>query len=237
MEEYRIGTFNCLYGRNPRKVLDEIKHACLTNRLDVLIVQEAKDYYHGLLHLYDFNYYCGVTSDSHKQVGILVNEQHGVTRVRLKEAGDGWRTEGGAYHGPVATPQLLVNGKLAVKGVHLPTPSMWKNGKLHGPPERVDDLKATMSQITTWFKPKKGSNAVKVVGGDWNEPPTTKGEFSPSAIAAASGAHIHSTNQKSPHGNIDYFMVKGLYQFKNMYQDDELQERSDHELRVLVVKL
>ena len=239
MTVYRVGTFNLEYGRKIGVVHDEVQIALMQNDLDILILQEAADYFHDLSRIGKYNYYCGNSSVSHRQVGILVKETHHVTGFKALQAGDGWTTISGAKHGPVATPQLRVNGELGIKGLHLPTPSLWVKGKLTGPAERIDDLKETMAQVMNWLRPVVDDrpSLPKIAAGDWNESPKTKGAYSPAWVASQTGAQIHTTDEKSPHGNIDYFMVKGKVKIRNVYQDDKLKEKSDHELRVLVCEV
>ncbi len=227
----RVGTFNLLYGRNHEVVRAEVIRACQEYNLDVLVVQEAAGYAALLDHIPGYKYYTnwrGKLSD--RQVGILVHNSVTVTGKRFLTKGDGWYTEGGAYHGPVTIPIVRILGGLRIAGWHLPTPTVWKRGKLIGPPNRVDDYKAAALWAVGWLKPKR------MVIGDMNEPPWTDGELTPKDVAKRTGGFISAPSRNlAGHGTIDYLIGNG-FRVLNVIEVTDLPEKSDHNLVVYTIE-
>ncbi len=230
---YRIGTFNLKFGRNKEQVLKEVRTALRDYKLDALITQEAADYKFELSRLDTHGYFvCRSGNKSDGQVGILVKSGHTVDRVKYEIAGDGWWTEKGDYHGPVPMPQLRINKELTVKGVHCPTPSKWVDGVLRAPVERKDDYLEVIAAGERFL----GHRSPRLLGGDWNEPPTTIGGKTPRNLANVTGSELYyPTNSKEGHGNIDYFIGKRIPQVVRVHKDTELAEFSDHNLVVITL--
>ncbi len=227
----RVGTFNLLYGRNERVDRDEVIRACDEFNLDVLVVQEAAQYADLLDHIPGYTYYVnwrGKISD--RQVGILVHYSVPVTGKRFLTKGDGWYTEGGAYHGPVTIPIVRIIGGLRIAGWHLPTPTVWKRGKLVGPKERIDDYRASVLWAVGWIKKKR------MIIGDMNEPPWTDGELTPKDVAKRTGGFLAApTRNAAAHGTIDYLIGIG-FRVLNVIEVMDLPEKSDHNLVVYTIE-
>lgn len=227
MKTLKGGTFNLRFGRSPFTIRGEVERLLDKHNLDFLCVQEAASYRNTLLHnVDDYTYYTGsVDSDqAHRNTGVLVKDGLG-SKHRVITAGDGWHAEGGGKRGPVVTHQVTVAGWCMVRSLHLPTPSEWYGGFIGGrtPSERKDDLIAAMKEERRFFTWPCVQYA-RVAAGDWNEPSTTVGLYTPRWL-------LNKTNAKVPTGlgeSIDYPVGKGL-RFTSCFKDNKIAEWSDHE--------
>lgn len=212
----RGGTFNLKYGRPPERVAGECHELFGEYGLTFLAVQEADDY-------------LDVLADRFHVIGsgesvLLVERGVPVDRVRRHVYGDGWTTVRGGHFPPAVHWQARLAGWLRVRSVHLPTPSEWRDGHPVAPPDRLDDLFATAVGLR-WFL--RGTGA-RLAVGDWNEPPTTRGRYSPSWIAEEGGATIHAPESSTGHGRIDYAIASDC-RVDELRIDDQVTEFSDHE--------
>ncbi len=228
----RVGSFNLLYGRPPSHVKDEVRRALDKHDLDVLVVQEAADYYEVLNNFPDYRYFAKrPAKKSERQLGILVHHSVHVTDHKYNSIGNGWYTENGDFHGPVVVPQVRINGGFWIAGTHMPTPTIWKRGKLFAPKERRNDYLALALWFVHWLKRGR-----KAVIGDWNAPPETVGEYTPRNIAERSYAKISAPARNAAgHGTIDYLIGKG-FNVLHVIEDLKLRERSDHNLIVWLIE-
>ncbi len=228
----RIGTFNCLFGRDPDTVKKEVRRALDKHELDVLVLQEAADYYSVLNSFNDYIYICKrPAKKSERQLGILIHVRLHATDIKFNTLGDGWYTQDGDFHGPVVVPQVRISGGLWIAATHMPTPTSWRRGKLVAPKERRNDYLALALWFVFWLKRGR-----KMVIGDWNEPPETVGEYTPRNIAERANAKISAPKRNAAgHGTIDYLIGKG-FKVLHVIEDLKLPEKSDHNLVVWIIE-
>lgn len=214
----RGATFNLLYGRRPRVVVEEVWALVRAHDLAFVCTQETGDYVEALRG-------SGLRVIGSGESCIVVHPRIRVANRARFSYGDGWTTVRGGHHPPVVMWQADLAGWLRVRSVHLPTPSDWPGGLLQAPPERLDDLQAASTGLVVYFR---GNHRARIAAGDWNEPPETRGAFSPRWIAGATGAEIDAPRDGSGHGRIDYVMSKGC-DVVGAQVVHGLAERSDHD--------
>jgi exonuclease III len=227
------GTFNLKYGRDPMRVAHEVNTLIDRHKLKFLCVQEAQDYF-SVLHnnVHGFRYYTTREYPGGSYNGILVSDVHRVTKVKHDSVGDGWTTENGHPHVPCSFSRLTIDGWLRVASIHLPTPTEWINGVLHAPDERRDDAiehAKTLVRFLAW-----PDRRTRVAAGDWNEPPTTQGKYSPGWIAHTTHSKAVAPAALAGHGRIDYPMVNSG-RLEKVFKDLNISELSDHEPVVFTV--
>lgn len=223
------GTFNLKFGRDRQRVQSEVERLVVKHSLDFLCTQEAKDYDAQLRRIDGYDYYTKAVDGSAPDNGILVRHGHKVTGVRYRSFGDGWVTVAGGRHRPIMVPRLTIDGWLRVRSVHAATPSKWDDG-LWLPAERLDDYLDMMRSVRRFMK-RRGA---RLVAGDWNEPPNTRGRWSPGWLAQQAGARCAAPDQKAGHGRIDWAMYKGC-RITRISKDLQITEASDHEPVVFTV--
>jgi hypothetical protein len=232
------GSFNLLYGRPKAVVKDEVIRLLKKHDLDVLFVQEANDYV-GILHnIPGYEYICKPSYFSSVEIGILVKKKFKIDRQKYLQYGDGWfRIGGKGRRGP--TPgfnQVRLDQTWVLRSLHLPTPSLWKDGKIDArrvPSDRADDLIAGMKKLRIFFSiPGK---SVRIACGDWNESNSTTGLYSPGWLQKVTGAKSMAPTSMEGHGHIDYPMVKGGHIVK-IFKDLDIREGSDHEPVIFTIR-
>lgn len=236
IERLRGGTFNLKFGRQKDMVKDEVERLLKKHDLDFLCVQEAKDYVRQLTHIDGYSYYVDRTGKrGATECGILVRKGLETSGFKVKFYGDGWFMPRGGTHAETVQPQVKIEW-LLVRSLHLPTPSHWAGGVLASstPAERKDDLIAAMQGLRRYFRWPCIKNA-RLAAGDWNEPPTTIGLFSPRWLMSETGAVGIAADSRVGHGRIDWPMVKGARIVK-VFKDLEVREGSDHEPVIFVLE-
>jgi hypothetical protein len=223
----RGGTFNLLFGRNPQTVQQEVINLLTKHNLDFLCLEEAENYNGILSKIPGYTLISNTETWQGKESVLLVKNTYSIDRTAAWTYGNGWFTMKGRTHPPTGQAQARIDGWLIVRALHLPTPSHWVNGKLQGPKNRVDDLIEAMKGLQRFFSRPCIVNA-RVAAGDWNEAPTTTGEFSPVWLASTTGAVAKAPVSRLGHGHIDWPMVKGA-EIVEVFKDTEIQEGSDHE--------
>ncbi len=68
----------------------------------------------------------------------------------------------------------------------------------------------------------------RLVAGDWNEPPQTRGMYSPQWLANMTRSHLRYPLSREGHGRIDYAIGKGC-RIEGIKKDLLIPELSDHE--------
>lgn len=236
-KQLKGGTFNVLNGRDRKKVEREVVRLLEKHDLDFLCLQEANNYLREFNSIDGYDYIHDKSAWSGKEVTILVKSSLKQDRKRYIKYGDGWfRVTGGGKRGPVpGMMQVRVDGWLLVRSLHLPTPSHWDKDGLTDktPHERKDDIIDGMKKLRRWFSWPCTKNA-RVAAGDWNEPPTTRGKFSPQWLMQKTGAYGVATKSRVGHGRIDWPMAKGA-RFSKVFKDLEIAEGSDHEPVIFTV--
>ena len=224
MKSLNGGTFNLRYGRPPYLVLREITKLFTKHRLHFLAVQEFSDYRDTFARSHDFEV---VPASGQCESGIIVRRGVPFDKVTAHTYGDGWITIRGGKFPAAVHNEARINGWLYVRSVHLPTPILWDNLVAKGPVDRVDDLAETAEGLRRYFQHPCWINA-RLAAGDWNEPPSTPGQYTPRWIATRSGADIQAPQSLAGHGRIDYAMSKGA-RIEDIFKDTKIPELSDHE--------
>lgn len=229
------GSFNLLFGRDVDRVAREVMTLLRKHDLDFLCVQEARDYFDVLRAIPDYRYVSTRRYKGGSQVGILVKREHKLSRPTFRSLGDGWFVVGTKIrHAPVTFPRVTINNWLRVGAIHLPTPTHWPHGKLVAASDRADDYLAA-ARVIKRFLTGKQRIYTRLVAGDWNEPPTHKGEWSPGWIAMRAGATAVAPPQLAGHGRIDYPIVADG-RLLDVTKDLAIAENSDHEPVIFTVQ-
>lgn len=229
------GSYNLLNSRKQEIVKDEVERLLTKHNLDFLAVQEANEYVRTLSQIDGYNYFTWRDGGrGAAENGVVVRADRTVDKFKGKFYGDGWTTEFGAPHVAAVQNQVRVDGWLLVRGLHLPTPSHWKNGKIVDTPlERKDDLIVSMNGLKRYFSFPSTKNA-RIAVGDWNESPTTSGEYSPAWLAESTKSKAYTPASFAGHGHIDWVLAKGCT-VENIFKDLDIREASDHEPVVFTV--
>jgi hypothetical protein len=226
------GFFNLRYGRPPGTVKSEVTRLLKKHDMDFLDVCEAADYFKVLREIKDYKYFATNAYRGGTESGILVHRDHKATDPVYGSYGDGWVTLRGGKHSPVTFPRVTIDGWLRSGSIHMPTPTTWVNGRLHAPPEREDDYLVSAHRIRRYLSINDG--LTRQVAGDWNEPPTTMGEWSPGWIAKNTGSKLDYPKSFKGHGHIDYTITR-RGEVHRIWKDLDIAEGSDHEPGVFMV--
>lgn len=230
------GTFNLKYGRDHAKVKHEIEGLLEKHDLDFLCLQEANDYYSVLNKIDGYDYIAGPDTTGREST-ILVKSTLKQDKIKFKKYGDGWTTLRGGKHSPTGQTQVRIDGWLFVRSLHIPTPSGWKNGKIDDsvtPPERKDDLIASMKGLKRYLGKSTKRNA-RLAAGDWNEPPTTSGQYSPTWLRKTTKSSYHLPTSTAGHGHIDWMISKGI-RVLSIIKDTHFKQGSDHKPVIFTVR-
>lgn len=222
------------YGRDPQTARNEIIALTKKHNLDFLCLQEASDYKNELKTIPGYQYIVGGWNHAFVQNPILVKDTLTVTKVKPVQYGNGWVTSNGPHHAGTVDTECKI-GWLKARSIHLPTPSEWVNGKIGGrtPEGRKDDLIAGMKSLQAYLR-FPCVYVARIIVGDWNEPPTTSGEYSPRWLETKSKAKSYTPVSRQGHGHIDWVMAKGCV-ISNIFKDTDIKEGSDHEPVVFTV--
>jgi endonuclease/exonuclease/phosphatase family metal-dependent hydrolase len=216
----RGGTFNLLYGRNPKVVQREVMELLSKFNLDYLGVQEATDYRLELHDIPGYAYYTGgsVNGGASTEIGILVKDIHDVSNVKNRAYGDGWWSAkvNGTRMQPRNFLVLTLNNKHKKAVVHFP-PSV--DLAKRTPTDRYEDSVLLSKRCRRFLSGP--SFKTREIMGDWNNEPFIRARYSPSWIANQTGATV-----SSPDKRIDYILTKGLN--VDNIKKVNMQEKSDH---------
>lgn len=230
----RGGTFNVEFGRDHKIVAEEVTTFLTKHDLDFACLQEATEYFEVFKQIPGYDYIASKDSWGAQESTILVKSSLKQDKIRSVNYGDGWYM-GKQHHPATGQNQVRIDGWLLVRSLHVPSHSTWTNGKLTTQPvERRDDLVATAKGLVNYFRWPCLTTA-RLAAGDWNENPSTKGEYSPNWIAQKSRARTITPSSAVGHGHIDWPMFKGC-NIEAIYKDLKIREGSDHEPVVFVVK-
>lgn len=231
IKRLRGGSFNLKYGRDPHRVLWEIRQLFDKHRLSFLCVQEVNDYIAIIRASNDFVF---IPTNEVSESGIIVRRGISISKKSKHVYGDGWTTVRGGHFPAAEQHQALLAGWLFVRSCHLPTPTFWHDGRVRTPRERMDDLVLTSRGMARYLLPPSFWRA-RLVAGDMNEPPSTLGAFSPAWIARTARAHLAFPKSREGHGRIDYVLFKGC-RVTRIWKDTEISELSDHEPVIFIVE-
>lgn len=217
-----IGQWNARRDRNPQRVAAYLRLMCRRHHLDVVLLQEARQYRAILRNgVPGYRLVCpdrpAVRGDEHQ--AFLVRKGVKVTRARVKRMSRrGWFTKTGAKHAPAYAPVAVFDKWLRVMNVHAPVSVSWPTGQLRstpkGPTRRVAAYIDHSRRIVKWIHRLQKHNpralvnidgAAGLVAGDWNAHPREIGRYSPAWIARNTGWHIHLPPQDGPgHKRLDF---------------------------------
>jgi hypothetical protein len=224
MKTLRGGTFNLRYGRDRHRVVWEVSRLFDKHNLDFLAVQEFSDYRNTFGESHGFNV---VPDIGQCESGVIVRRGVWFDRVKVHTYGDGWITIRGGRFPAAVHNQVRLAGWLYLRSVHLPTPTEWEDGRVKAPAERLDDLKATMMGLR-WYLGRPSIFNARLAAGDWNEPPSTDGRYTPQWLAETTHSQLAVPASREGHGRIDYAIGKGC-RIKDIRKDTAIPELSDHE--------
>ena len=229
------GSYNLLFGRPLDVVKGEVERLIKKHDLDFLAVQEGQDYERMLGTVKGFNYFTEPGRGANEN-GVLVRDGLTADKFKSKFYGDGWTTINGDHHVAAVQNEVRIDGWLKVRGLHLPTPSSWKDGRIspETPAERKDDLIASMKGLR-YYLSWPSTKVARIAVGDWNEAPTTSGEYSPKWLETTTKSASYTPTSRAGHGHIDWVMAKGC-RITNIFKDLDIREYSDHEPVIFTVR-
>lgn len=151
----RVGTWNLLYGRDPKVVAAQVRQVLASRDLDVLMLQEAADYHHALSNLAGWRLLAYEGRGKAHNV-MLVRDELPITRPRLvKLSPVGWWLVTGGRHAPLYATSCVVLWCRLVD-VHLPPSVNWTpRGRITGPVQRVAAYAAAAGKLVRWAKANK----------------------------------------------------------------------------------
>ena len=200
------GTYNCLIGRDPKKVQDAVKHLAKSNQLDFIQLQEISQYHKVLNDIPGYQLITFPGAKDHGESGILVKDGIKVGKPQSIEADSGWISSSGHHAAPRAATSVLLDGWLKVTSVHLPPAIDFKNGHATGAHEArqqsyISLMKKLEASAERFEKNHPGS--AMLIGGDWNEGPNSSGVGSPHWLAQMAKMKTYAM------GHIDWEMAHG----------------------------
>lgn len=222
------GTYNCLVGRSPQVVGNEVRKMAKEGNLDFIQLQEISTYHGALKDIPGYKLITFPGAKDHGETGMLVKDGIKVTdRESIQAKGPGWKSKDGEHRAPRAATSVLLDGWMRVVSVHAPPAIDFKNGHAVGPEARVESYKSLMSELAKAAKRYTKDGEALVFGGDWNEGPNSTGVGSPHWLARVAGMKAF------PGGRIDWEMARGATISRVRRSEDG---RSDHDQWTFVVK-
>jgi GH25 family lysozyme M1 (1,4-beta-N-acetylmuramidase) len=210
-KKHRVGSYNAEFGHRPVKAWAEQIIARLeTQKLDVLAVDEAQDYFDVLKTLAEAKGHTVVGSGKGSRNALVVRKGLSVSNVRTVP---GDVTTWFNPHGhPMSMPRPVVADIDGVTYVVIHAPvDAWEahphGGRtLTGPELRVQAYKDFTTNLVAFFAATPGPVTVL---GDWNASPVTVGKFSPSWVADQVDARFFRPFASTGHGEIDFGITRG----------------------------
>lgn len=211
---HRVGTWNVQYGHpvaaHVQIILDEFE----TNHLDVLLLQEDRDYVHALdIAARKAGHTLVWFSAAEKgqgadQQAILVRGERDLGQTWTFEAGTGYYKKGGGEMPPMQPVCALVD-EIAYGSVHAPVSVNWPDDKPVGPVRRVTAYIGFSRRLLRLFNRQTRKGRALCIGGDWNATRKDHGLATPNWLAKLAGALIVALPGGTGHGPIDFPIVKG----------------------------
>jgi hypothetical protein len=204
-------TYNVERDRNPQQVQKWLGDFAKKNKLDFVQVQEINGYHKALEKIPGYHLVTFPKSKDHGESGILVKDDLLSKHASYIQGEGGWNTVRGGRAPPRAAPAVQLAGWLKVVSVHQPPSVDWKNGQPVGPENRVKTFKSLSEKLLAFAKRQLQNNPDQalLIGGDWNEPASTQGKWSPGWIAQQAGMTTHGGVKTHGHGRIDYELSRG----------------------------
>ncbi|RKH01286.1 hypothetical protein D7X32_20665 [Corallococcus carmarthensis] len=205
-------TYNVERDRNPKDVQKWLGDFAKKNKLDFVQLQEINGYHKALEKIPGYHLVTFPGAKDHGETGILVKDSllQG-QKTSIQGEGGGWTTVRGGHAPPRAATAVKLAGWLQVVSAHQPPSVDWKGGEIDGPKNRVSTYKSLSEKLLGFANRKIAKNPDEglLIGGDWNEPASTKGKWSPGWIAQQAGMTTHGGVESHGHGKIDYAMSYG----------------------------
>ncbi|NOJ94092.1 endonuclease/exonuclease/phosphatase family protein, partial [Corallococcus coralloides] len=205
-------TYNVERDRNPQDVKKWLGDFAKKNKLDFVQLQEINGYHKALENIPGYHLVTFPGAKDHGETGILVKDSllQG-QKTSIQGEGGGWTTVRGGHAPPRAATAVKLAGWLQVVSAHQPPSVDWKGGEPVGPKNRVSTYKSLSEKLLGFAQRKIAKNPDEglLIGGDWNEPASTKGKWSPHWIARQAGMKTHGGVESHGHGKIDYAMSYG----------------------------
>ncbi|NOK33323.1 hypothetical protein HMI49_08960 [Corallococcus exercitus] len=205
-------TYNVERDRNPKDVQKWLGKFAKSNDLDFVQLQEINGYHKALEKIPGYHLVTFPGAKDHGETGILVKDSLLEKQaMSIQGEGGGWTTVRNGHAPPRAATAVQLAGWLKVVSAHQPPSVDWKNGQPVGPPNRVSTYKSLSEKLLAFAKRQleKNPDQALLIGGDWNEPASTKGKWSPGWIAQQAGMTTHGGVETHGHGKIDYELSAG----------------------------
>lgn len=244
MTPLRTGTYNCEHG-HPEKVHAEMilwKFEELA--LDVLGLDEARDYLdlvEDLAASAGHQVVCFHTDEQDRggdQVAFLVRGGHTVSTAWIFKAGIGWHRRGGGRMAPMHVLAAVVDGDLLMQG-HAPvgawTTGGWRGRRFVGPLLRRIAYRGFVRRVRRAFDLHRDLRVIFWM--DANATPDTRGRWSPEWLREQVGGQFARPHKNTGHGEIDFAITRGfttvvcdLMPDPDAFPDGRPMPRSDHKL-------
>lgn len=205
-------TYNVERDRNPQQVQKFLGDFAKKNKLDFIQVQEINGYHKALENIPGYHLVTFPKAKDHGESGILVKDSLMAKNASLIQGeGGGWTTVRGGHAPPRAAVAVQLAGWLKVVSAHQPPSVDWKNGHPVGPKNRVSTYASLSEKLLGFAKRqlKNNPDQALLIGGDWNEPASTKGKWSPNWIAQQAGMKTHGGAKTHGNASIDYELSHG----------------------------
>ena len=205
-------TYNVERDRSPKQVQQWLGRFAKSQKLDFVQVQEINGYHEALEKIPGYHLVTFPKSKDHGESGILVKDDLLAKHAKsIQGEGGGWTTVRGGHAPPRAATAVQLAGWLEVVSAHQPPSVDWKNGHPVGPENRVKTYESLSEKLLAFAKQQLKSNPDQalLIGGDWNEPASTQGKWSPGWIAQQAGLTTHGGAKTHGNGRIDYEMSSG----------------------------
>ncbi|MGE6761425.1 endonuclease/exonuclease/phosphatase family protein [Corallococcus interemptor] len=206
-------TYNVERDRNPKDVQAWLGKFAKHNDLDFVQLQEINGYHKALEKIPGYHLVTFPGAKDHGETGILVKDSLLEKQaMSIQGEGGGWTTVRGGHAPPRAATAVKLAGWLQVVSAHQPPSVDWNaKGQPIGPKNRVSTYKSLSEKLLAFAKRKIENHPDQglLIGGDWNEPASTKGKWSPGWIAQQAGMKTHGGVESHGHGKIDYAMSYG----------------------------
>ena len=203
-------TYNVERDRSPAQVHKWLGTFAKNHNLDFVQVQEINGYHQALNSIPGYSLVTFPKTRDGGESGVLVRDGLLKTGEDHLDPKGGWRTVRKGYAAARSPVMVKLAGWLEVASIHQPPSVDWKNGKMVGPPMRIDTYRSTSEVLAKFAKNQIAKNPTDglLIGGDWNEAAATKGKWSPRWIAEQAGLITHG-GRNTGHGPIDYELSNG----------------------------
>jgi lysozyme len=207
---HRVGEYNAEFGHRPvRDWAAQIVSRLELQKLDVLAIEEAQDYFGALKTLAEARGHTLIGHGANSRNALLVRKG-----LQAKYVGTipGDVTTWFNPHGhkmSMAEPVVASVDGVTYVVIHAPVDA-WEakpGGRtLTGPALRVQAYKDFTTNLVAFLEDTPGPVTVL---GDWNASPTTAGKFSPAWVASQTHASFFRPEATTGHGEIDFGIVRG----------------------------